>query len=262
MALQVFRQAAAGASARGERSQVPLKRQMTLLIRSVAQSSVASRTVSARSAKGCKLMISKELLGWEAGIRTPIPWSEPRVLRGRPPNASRGAMRRRELPFRQSQRTAAAPGAGRLLIVRPVSSRGHATVPELPVLAARVRVSAGDAIVRALRQWLRPIMVSGLEIGGTSLRARSGSCCSCLGDDSPCRPCGPPARLFRSSTRARCPSGAPPFRPCSRSRRAVPVDRCEGAILFCHATLLALPCSQTLADKTNVPRNACKLMRR
>src|SRR5436189_2601931 len=39
-------------------------------------------------------------VGWEAGIRTPIPWSRatcPTV--GRPPSASRGVLRRREIPI-------------------------------------------------------------------------------------------------------------------------------------------------------------------
>src|SRR3954465_10441601 len=66
-----------------------------------------ARTVSSRGGTTC---------GWEAGIRTPITWSRatcPTV--GRPPSASRGMLRRRELPIlaNPEKDQQAAPGAGR-----------------------------------------------------------------------------------------------------------------------------------------------------
>ena len=53
-------------------------------------------------------------IGWEAGIRTPIPWSRamcPTV--GRPPSASRDASKRRELSIIAVPTTAASERSGR-----------------------------------------------------------------------------------------------------------------------------------------------------
>jgi hypothetical protein len=130
-------------------------------------------------------------VGWEAGIRTPIPWSRatcPTV--GRPPSVSRGASQRQELAIianpkqdRQAQRLSPGrPSSGSRLTAR---SRFRTAIP-LEILR----------YLRTLRQAVAAVA---------------------SGDDWPCRPCVRLHALLHSSTREPYPSDARPCHPCSRS---------------------------------------------
>src|SRR5215467_10888255 len=74
-------------------------------------------------------------IGWEAGIRTPIPWSRatcPTV--GRPPSASRGEFQARELPI-----IAAASGTGQTSV--PVLRTDHLLRTAAALLAVVARTA-------------------------------------------------------------------------------------------------------------------------
>ena len=107
----------------------------------------------------------------------------------------------------------------------PSTSRGASKGTELSIIAARKRErQARRPAGRSTRSSAHVFVAEHLLVGLIAAIVLSARCCPAAvpasGDGWPCRPCARPREPLRSSTRARCPSGAPPCRPCSQSRAA------------------------------------------